>query len=354
MKFKSRAIRPGTYTKTKLLGDLDQTGSGALTGCALGLVDLGEHGVGGLRNESGSETGDETGTKVDGGLGTRGGSGFVDALVDGLGDLLVNDELGHGVGDPESRIRMRVKGTVTRMNLLLEEHGTEARVETVDTLGLCDLGETRNETGSEGGLRDETNAGGLEGAQGNVGEELGKGGRNEVDGGAVLDSGLVADHGDGLLLEEFVTTELEGTLEEVTSKGRADTGQESASTLVLDDLAETANETAVVGDGVELDSGLDAVWGLWSAIGLVNWPGGARRTCASASDGWRLLHIDGGETTVGDGTADGTGKGESRVEVETAELLGSGSLDVLLDGVHLGGAGRGRRGSSGGRHCSRG
>jgi len=89
-----------TYAETKLLGDLDQTGSGALTGCALGLVDLGEHGVGGLRNEGGSETGDETGTKVDGGLHTGRGSGLIDALVDGLGNLLVNDELGHGVGNP--------------------------------------------------------------------------------------------------------------------------------------------------------------------------------------------------------------------------------------------------------------
>jgi len=144
-------------------------------------------------------------------------------------------------------------------NLLLEEHGTETRVETAETLSLCDLGETRNETGSEGGLRNETDTGGLERAEGNVGEELGEGGRDEVDGGAVLDSVLVADHGDGLLLEELVTTELEGTLEEVTSEGRANTGQESASTLVLDDLAETTNETAVVGDGVKLDSGLDAV-----------------------------------------------------------------------------------------------
>jgi hypothetical protein len=163
---------------------------------------------------------------------------------------------------------MHARGAVTRNDLLLEEHGTEARVETVKTLSLCDLGETRNETGSEGGLRDETDTGGLEGAQGNVGEKLSEGGRNEVDGGAVLDGGLVANHGDGLLLEEFVTTELEGTLEEVTSKGRADTGQESASTLILDDLTETANETTVVGNGIKLDSGLDAVGGLWSAIGL--------------------------------------------------------------------------------------
>lgn len=54
------------------------------------------------------------------------------------------------------------------------------------------------------------------------------------------------------------------------------------------------------------------------------------------------LHIDGCESSVGDGTADGTGKGESRVEVDTAELLwGTLGLDSLLDGVQLAGASRG-------------
>jgi len=93
--------------------------------------------------------------------------------------------------------------------------------------------------------------------------------------------------------------------------------------------------------------------GLESAIVLVNWTIGGRAEELRARPTGGFLHIDGGETTVGDGTADGTGKGESRVEVESAELLGSGGLDVLLDGIHLGGAGGGRRGSSGGRHCSR-
>lgn len=55
------------------------------------------------------------------------------------------------------------------------------------------------------------------------------------------------------------------------------------------------------------------------------------------------LHIDGGEATVGDGTADGTSKGESGVEREAAQLLRSGSSDILLDGVQLDGAGGGRR-----------
>lgn len=86
--------------KTELLGDLDQAGGGALSRCALGLVDLGKHGVGWLGDEGGGETGDETGSEVDTGLGAVGESGAVDLLVDGLNDLLVHDELGHGVWDP--------------------------------------------------------------------------------------------------------------------------------------------------------------------------------------------------------------------------------------------------------------
>lgn len=51
------------------------------------------------------------------------------------------------------------------------------------------------------------------------------------------------------------------------------------------------------------------------------------------------VHIDGGKTTVGDGAADGTGKGEARVESKALELLGLAGLDVLDDGVELLGSG---------------
>lgn len=88
-------------TEAKLLADLEQTGHGTLTRGALGLVDLAQHGVSGLRNESGGETGDETGAQVDTGLGAVGGGLLVDGAVDALGNLLEDDELGHGVRDPE-------------------------------------------------------------------------------------------------------------------------------------------------------------------------------------------------------------------------------------------------------------
>ena len=146
-----------------------------------------------------------------------------------------------------------------RSNVLLEQKGTETTVEGAEALLLSDLGEATNKAIGEGGLGNETNTGGLERAEGEISEELSAGGGGEVDVSAVVGSGLVAEEADGLLLEELVTTELQGTLEEVASEGRAGTGEESASTLLLDDLLEAADEAAVVGDGVELDAGLDAV-----------------------------------------------------------------------------------------------
>ena len=60
-------------------------------------------------------------------------------------------------------------------------------------------------------------------------------------------------------LEEFVTSELESTLEEVSSKGRTNTGPNSSETFLSNDLPEAANETTVILDGVELYSSLDAI-----------------------------------------------------------------------------------------------
>jgi hypothetical protein len=273
--------------EAELLGDLDQAGGGALTGKTLGLVDLGEHGVGRLGDDGGGETGNQTGAQVGNGLLAVGEGLLGELLEDELGNLLKGNELGHGIGN------------------LLEENGAETSVESTDTLVLEHLGEATDETVGVGGLRDETDTGGLERAEGNVGEELGGTGRGKVDGGTVVGGSLVAELVDALLLEELVTTELQGTLEEVTGKGRAGTGEQSTSTLILDDLAEAADETAVVGDGVELDTGLD--------------------------------DIDGGETTVGDGAADGTGKGETRVEGQAGRGSRVGSLGVLDSSLNLSG-----------------
>jgi len=197
---------------------------------ARGLVDLGEEGISGLGDNGGGNTGNETRSQVDTGqggirqvlLGSSGGE-------DGLGSTLENDELGHGVGD------------------LLKQDGAESRVETAEnTILLQDARETRNETGGEGRLGNETDTGGLKRAEGNIGEELGDTGRNQVDGSTVVDGVLLTNRLDDGLLPELVTSELEGTLHEVTSEGGAESGQESASTLSLDDLTETSGHTLII------------------------------------------------------------------------------------------------------------
>ena len=111
------------------------------------------------------------------------------------------------------------------MDILLEQKGAKATVEGAEALLLSDPGEATNKAVGEGGLGNETNTGGLERAEGEISEELSAGGGGEVDGSAVVGSGLVAEEADGLLLEELVTTELQGTLEEVASEGRAGTGE---------------------------------------------------------------------------------------------------------------------------------
>jgi hypothetical protein len=85
--------------KTKLASDLDQSAHGALAGRTLGLVDLGEHSVGRLRNDSGTETGKKTRSKVDTGLGAARELRLVGVAEDDLGNLLESGKLGDGVGN---------------------------------------------------------------------------------------------------------------------------------------------------------------------------------------------------------------------------------------------------------------
>lgn len=170
------------------------------------------------------------------------------------------------------------------MYILLEENGTEARVESTNTLALQDLAETADKTAGESGIGDETDTGSLKRAESNIGEELGGGRRSEVDGGAVVGSGLVAELVDGLLLEELVTTELEGTLEEVTGEGRADTSPDGAEALLANDLPEATDQAAVVLDGVKLDGGLDAAE-ITRSASEARYRGGEKSASAAARRG---------------------------------------------------------------------
>ena len=142
---------------------------------------------------------------------------------------------------------------------LLEQDGSETSVKGTDSLILQHLAETTDKSIGVCGLGNETDTGGLKRTEGNVGEEFCEGGRSQVDGCAVVGGSLVTEEVDGLLLEEFVTSELERALKEVSSSSRTETGRQSTDTLLGDDLAETTNQSFVVCDGIELYSSLDAV-----------------------------------------------------------------------------------------------
>lgn len=144
------------------------------------------------------------------------------------------------------------------IDLLLEEDRAETRVESSDTLVLQDLAETSGKTVGETRFRNKTDTGGLERAESDVSKELGGTSGSKVDGSSVLAGGVVSEHVDTLLLEEFVTTELESSLDEVTGSGWAETSEESTGSFILDELSESTDHTPVVGSGIELDLRLDA------------------------------------------------------------------------------------------------
>ena len=205
------------------------------------LVDLGQHGISWLRNNCGGKTGNQTRSEIDGGLASIAQGLLGEDLEESLACLLKDDELGHGVRN------------------LLEQDGSESRVEGTDSLVLGNLGHSRDKSTGKGWLGNETDTGGLKGTEGDIGKELCEGRGSEVDCGAVLDGILVSEKVDGLLLEKLISSELESTLEEVSSDCGSESGEKSSSSLRRDDLAESGDHALVVDGGLELDTSLDAI-----------------------------------------------------------------------------------------------
>jgi hypothetical protein len=151
------------------------------------------------------------------------------------------------------------KGQRGREDVLLEQDRTKASVECTNTLVLQHLAEATDQPICICRLGNETDTGGLKGAESNISEELSAGSRGEVDSSAVVGGRLVSKDVDRLLLEQLVTSELERALEEVSSGGGTEAGQQRTSTFLCDHLSESAEESLVICDGVELNSCLDAV-----------------------------------------------------------------------------------------------
>lgn len=136
---------------------------------------------------------------------------------------------------------------MSRSDILLEEDRAKPGVKSPNALGPENLAKPTNQTTGEVRRRDKTDTGSLERAKGNRCEELRRGGANRVDGCAVLACLFGTKNIDRLLLEKLITAKFEGSLNEVTGKCWAEAGQKGTDTLILDDLAETADYTSVIG-----------------------------------------------------------------------------------------------------------
>ena len=144
----------------QILRDLDQPAGGALSWESLGLVDLAEHGVGGLGDDGGGEPGDEAGAEIDKCLHAVGGFGLIDALVDCFGNFFVDDEFGHCVGDSiewvlsQSVLSLahtgKDKSQSLGMHVLFEQDRSETRVERSNPFILCYFPKSGQETGCKG------------------------------------------------------------------------------------------------------------------------------------------------------------------------------------------------------------
>ena len=123
---------------------------------------------------------------------------------------------------------------------------------------LEDLAKATDEPFSEARCRDETDACSLQRAESDGGEELGRTCRKHVNGSAVVVC-LLRPYGVvDLLLEEFVTTELEGALHEVAGKSWSEAGRESTNALILDNLSKGTDHATVVCSWIKLNTSLYA------------------------------------------------------------------------------------------------
>jgi len=261
--------------EANLLGEVDQTaGNGASSSGSLGLVDHRQQSVGGVRHDGSHHTCDDTRAQRDGDLGVAGGGLHVVASdrVDLLSSRALHSELRHGVGH------------------LLEKDGAKARVEALKNAVLFNnLGECIEQSRGKLGVGHQADAGGFQGAEEDISDELSHGRSAQIDGSSVLPSLLLSNTLSDVDLEELNTTKLEPSLNKITHGSRSEAGGQSGSSLFCDDLAESADHTLVVLDGVQLHS---------------------------------CLHdIDWAERAVSDSAADSSGQGALEVVIQIVDFF---------------------------------
>jgi hypothetical protein len=151
--------------------------------------------------------------------------------------------------DTNSAIGERRDGTGRKTNLTRPEgdDGTE-RIAGL-SLGGPHLGEGSTEGDGEGAGRTCLNLdlGHLEGAECDIGEDFSRGGTGEPDEGLVLFGSLLTSKVHVGILEDFVETVLEHSLERVADEGGAEALPETPRTFLSTEELQGRNEAVVLG-----------------------------------------------------------------------------------------------------------
>jgi hypothetical protein len=254
--------------------DLSETGEHTTFTTSSLFVDLGEEGIGGVRDGGGDNTSNNTGLEGNDDVLSLGEFiwGSTSGSVDNFSSFSLDGELGHGVRN------------------LFAEDGDESRVESSHEshLSVHFLGAIEHTVGVFG-VRYKSDSAGFEGAEEAIGNGFSDSGRHEVDLLSVVPGSLFSVLASESDFEVFDSTELEPSLDEVSLGSRAETSEETTSTFSSHDLSCDSEHTTLVLDGVELDLGLD--------------------------------DINGDNTTVSSRAANGTGKGTLEVVAESEGTL---------------------------------
>ena len=216
--------------ETNFTGDISKTLHQRTVSTGSGLVDLGEKGIGGVGDNGGGNSGNDTtrqGDSKSSGLGNL-SRGFSHGLVNAVGSGTLDQEFGAGVRN------------------LLAQNRKETAVESSNTLGFEHLNESGCETVGEFGIGDLANTDRLERAEEDIGDEFGAGGGDNVDSGLVFVGLFVSESLGGLNLEELNSSEFEPSLDEVTKGGGPKTGGQGSGSLFGDNRSHTADQTSVL------------------------------------------------------------------------------------------------------------
>ena len=207
--------------------------SGRANSGALGLVHVGDDGVGGMRHNGAEDTSNVTSGKGDhqllalGAISTRLGHNIGVQSLDGL---LEAGELHHGVRN------------------LTSPQGHKRLVESIDAFSSIDLRGSSTEGGGEGagGRSLHPNLAALHGRQSNVSEELSAGRRDQVQASSPEESILLSHHVTISALEHLVESKLAETLSGVSNEGGSPAKEETLGTGISHGDLEAITERLVI------------------------------------------------------------------------------------------------------------